>query len=114
MYNSQNAFANEGFIDELAQKAGTDPYQFRLNLLKNAPRHLGVLRLAAEKADWGKKMAKRQGMGIALHESFGSWAAHVAEVTVTKTGELSIDKICLLYTSPSPRDRQKSRMPSSA
>jgi isoquinoline 1-oxidoreductase beta subunit len=105
VYNSQNAFANEGFIDELAQKAGTDPYQFRINLLKNAPRHLGVLRLAAEKADWGKKMAKRQGMGIALHESFGSWAAHVAEVTVTKTGELSIDKIvaavdCGLVVNP--------------
>jgi isoquinoline 1-oxidoreductase beta subunit len=105
VYNSQNAFANEGFIDELAQKAGIDPYQFRLNLLKNAPRHLGVLRLAAEKADWGKKMAKRQGMGIALHESFGSWAAHVAEVTVTKTGELSIDKIvaavdCGLVVNP--------------
>jgi len=105
VYNSQNAFANEGFIDELAQKAGIDPYQFRLNLLKNAPRHLGVLRLAAEKANWGKKMAKRQGMGIALHESFGSWAAHVTEVTVTKKGELSIDKIvaavdCGLVVNP--------------
>ena len=105
VYNSQNAFANEGFIDELAQKAGIDPYQFRLNLLKNAPRHLGVLKLAAEKANWGKKMAKRQGMGIALHESFGSWAAHVAEITVTKTGELSIDKIvaavdCGLVVNP--------------
>ena len=55
VYNSQNAFANEGFIDELSQKAGIDPYQFRLNLLKNAPRHLGVLKLAAEKANWGKK-----------------------------------------------------------
>ena len=44
-------------------------------------------------------------MGIALHESFGSWAAHVAEITVTKTGELSIDKIvaavdCGLVVNP--------------
>ena len=50
-------------------------------------------------------MAKRRGMGIALHESFGSWAAHVAEVSVTKTGELSIDKIvaavdCGLVVNP--------------
>ena len=50
-------------------------------------------------------MANRQGMGIALHESFGSWAAHVAEVSVTKTGELSIDKIvaavdCGLVVNP--------------
>ena len=98
-------------IDELSQKAGIDPYQFRLNLLKNAPRHLGVLKLAAEKANWGKKMAKRQGMGIALHESFGSWAAHVAKVTVTKTGELSIDKIvaavdCGLVVNPDQWDAQ--------
>ena len=60
-------------------------------------------------------MAKRQGMGIALHESFGSWAAHVAKVTVTKTGELSIDKIvaavdCGLVVNP---DGVKAQMESS-
>ena len=93
VYNSQNAFANEGFIDELAEAAGKDSFQFRLDLLKDSPRHMGVLKLAAEKAGWGKKLGKDNGMGIAVHESFGSWAAMVAEVTVGEKGTLKIDKI---------------------
>ena len=93
VYNSQNAFANEGFIDELAHAAGTDPYKFRLKLLKNSARHLGVLKLAAEKAGWGNKLGKGRGRGIAVHESFGSWVAHVAEVTVNSNGNFTVDRI---------------------
>ena len=93
VYNSQNAFANEVFIDELAYKAGVDALEFRMNMLNNSPRHKAVLRLAAEKAGWGKPLVKGQGMGLAVHESFGSWSAQVATVTVSKTGELSVDKI---------------------
>jgi CO/xanthine dehydrogenase Mo-binding subunit len=93
VYNSQNAFANEVFIDELAYKAGVDALEFRMTMLNNSPRHKAVLRLAAEKAGWGKPLAKGQGMGLAVHESFGSWSAQVATVTVSKAGELSVDKI---------------------
>ena len=93
VYNSQNAFANEVFIDELAYKAGVDALEFRITMLNNSPRHKAVLRLAAEKAGWGKPLAKGQGMGLAVHESFGSWSAQVATVTVSKAGELSVDKI---------------------
>jgi isoquinoline 1-oxidoreductase beta subunit len=93
VYNSQNAFANEVFIDELAYKAGVDALEFRMTMLNNSPRHKAVLRLAAEKAGWGKHLAKGQGMGLAVHESFGSWSAQVATVTVSKAGELSVDKI---------------------
>ena len=93
VYNSQNAFANEGFIDEMAHAAGTDPYKFRLKLLKNSPRYLGVLKLAAEKAGWGKKLEKGRGRGIAVHKAFGSWAAQVAEVTVNRDGNFSVDRI---------------------
>jgi isoquinoline 1-oxidoreductase beta subunit len=93
VYNSQNAFANEVFIDELAYKAGVDALEFRMTMLNNSPRHKAVLRLAAEKAGWGKTLAKGQGMGLAVHESFGSWSAQVATVTVSKAGELSVDKI---------------------
>ena len=115
VYNSQNAFANEGFIDEMSYAAGVDPYKFRVQLLAEAPRHLGVIKLAAEKAGWGKKMGKGQGMGIAVHESFGSWAAQVAEVTVGENGKLTIDKIvttvdCGLVVNP---DGVKAQMESS-
>jgi isoquinoline 1-oxidoreductase beta subunit len=85
--NSQNAFANEGFIDELAQKAGIDPYQFRLNLLTNAPRHLGVLRLAAEKRI-GVKNGQETGNGYALHDHL-VLGRSCNRSYVTKKGELS-------------------------
>jgi isoquinoline 1-oxidoreductase beta subunit len=93
VYNSQNAFANEVFIDELAHKAGIDALTFRMNMLNNSPRHKEVLRLAADKAGWGKSLPKGQGMGLAVHESFGSWSAQVATVTVFKDGNISVDKI---------------------
>src|SRR3989449_5619783 len=51
--NSFNAFVVESFIDELAQAAKKDPYEYRRDLLGKAPRHLGVLNLAASKAGWG-------------------------------------------------------------
>ena len=93
VYNSQNAFANEVFIDELAHKAGIDALTFRMNMLNNSPRHKEVLRLATDKAGWGKPLPKGQGMGLAVHESFGSWSAQVATVTVSKDGNISVDKI---------------------
>ncbi|MBH30993.1 MAG: hypothetical protein CMG71_03260 [Candidatus Marinimicrobia bacterium] len=93
VYNSQNGFANEGFVDELAHLADEDPYHFRVKLLKNSPRHLGVLNVAAEKSGWGTKLGKGRGRGIAVHESFGSWAAHVAEVTVKSDGSFTVDRI---------------------
>ena len=93
VYNSQNAFANEVFIDELAHRADTDALEFRMNMLHDSPRHKEALRLAAEKAGWGKSLPKGQGMGLAVHESFGSWSAQVAQVTVSKNHEISIDKI---------------------
>ncbi|CAG0960993.1 xanthine dehydrogenase YagR molybdenum-binding subunit [Burkholderiales bacterium] len=80
--HSQNAFALEGFIDELAHAAGKDPYEYRRALLGNQPRARAVLELAASKAGWGKPLPKGQARGIAVHESFGSWVAQVAEVSV--------------------------------
>ncbi len=76
--HSHNAFITESFIDELAHKAEEDPYKFRRRLLGER-RHAQVLNLAAEKAGWGKP---RSGLhqGIAVHESFGSVVAEVAEI----------------------------------
>ncbi len=80
--HSHTAFATECFMDELAALAGKDPYQFRRALLTRHPRHLAVLDLAAQKAGWGKPLPKGRGRGIAVHSSFESYTAHVAEVSV--------------------------------
>ena len=80
--HSHNAFFSESFIDELAAKAGTNPLAFRRQWLQDAPRHLAVLNLAAEKANWGKTLPEGQAQGIALNESFGSIVAQVARVSM--------------------------------
>lgn len=80
--HSHNAFAVESFVDELAHASGKDPLEFRLGLLRNHPRSRRVLEVAAEKAGWGGPLKKGHGRGIAQHFSFGSYVAHVAEVSV--------------------------------
>ncbi|HSH91975.1 MAG TPA: molybdopterin cofactor-binding domain-containing protein [Ramlibacter sp.] len=80
--HSHNAFFSECFIDELAVQVKTDPVQFRRKLLKAAPRYLAVLNLAAEKAGWGSALPAGRARGVALHESFGSIVAQVAEVSL--------------------------------
>lgn len=80
--HTHSAFAVESFIDEMAQAAGKDPVEFRKAILTKAPRHLGVLTLAAEKAGWGTALPQGRARGIAVHESFGSYVAEVAEVSL--------------------------------
>ncbi len=80
--HSHTAFAMESLIDELAHAAGKDPVEYRRGLLANHARHLGVLNLVAEKSGWGGALEKGRARGVALHESFGSYVAQVAEVSV--------------------------------
>jgi isoquinoline 1-oxidoreductase beta subunit len=79
---SQNAFAIECFIDELARTAGHDPFEYRRALLKDAPRGRAVLERAAQMAAWGRRQAAHSALGIAMYRSFGSWVAMVAEVVI--------------------------------
>jgi len=80
--HSYNAFFTECFLDELAAAAGQDPLAYRRALLESHPRHRAVLDLAAEKAGWGTPLPAGRARGLALHASFGSICAQVAEVSL--------------------------------
>jgi isoquinoline 1-oxidoreductase beta subunit len=113
--STHNIFVVESFIDELAAAAKQDPVAYRRALLGNAshdeagldaaavapwagappepPRVKGVLDLAAEKADWGKQLPERRGRGVAAQYAFGSYLATVAEVAVSREGEVEIPRV---------------------
>ncbi|MGB8855128.1 MAG: xanthine dehydrogenase family protein molybdopterin-binding subunit [Burkholderiales bacterium] len=91
--HSYNAFFVESFMDEMAQAAGKDPYEFRKSLLQNHPRHRAVLELAAGKAGWGQPLAAGSARGIALHESFSAICAQVAEVSVDKYNAIKVKRV---------------------
>jgi isoquinoline 1-oxidoreductase beta subunit len=91
--HSQNAFVTETFFDEVATAAGRDPVEMRLELIGDHPRQAAVLKLAAEKAGWGTPLPAGRGRGVALHESFGTKVAEVAEVTVRDDGGFSVDRV---------------------
>jgi isoquinoline 1-oxidoreductase beta subunit len=84
--STHTAFVVECFLDELAEAAGKDPLEFRLAMMADYPRHTAVLRLAAEKAGWGSALPEGRVRGIALAESFSSYVAQVAEISVGDGG----------------------------
>lgn len=95
--SSHTAFSTEAFLDEVSGAMGQDPLALRLQLLAGHPRHVAVLKLAADKGGWGTPLearaGERRGRGIAVHESFKSIVAHVAEVTVARDGSLKVDRV---------------------
>ncbi|MGA2568681.1 MAG: molybdopterin cofactor-binding domain-containing protein, partial [Pseudolabrys sp.] len=91
--SSQNAFFMEGYIDELAHAAGHDAYKFRRALLEHRPDFLGVLDKIAEKSDWGKPLPAGRGRGIAIFECYDTIIGQVAEVTVSRKGEVRVDRV---------------------
>jgi isoquinoline 1-oxidoreductase beta subunit len=91
--SSHTAFVTEVFLDEVAHAAGEDPVALRRRLLQGHPRHLAVLELAAAKAGWGTPLPKGWGRGVAVHESFHSFVAEVAEVSVAADGTFKVERV---------------------
>jgi isoquinoline 1-oxidoreductase beta subunit len=89
---NQNAIYLECFIDELAHATGQDPLAFRRTLMSQSPKHLAVLNAAAERAGWGQPLPTGRARGVALHESFGSVCAQVAEVAL-EGGRLRVHRV---------------------
>ena len=90
--STHTAFSTEVLINELAIAAGKDPVAFRRALLKDHPRHRGVLDLAAQKAGWGKPLPKGRWRGVAVHESFNSYVAEVAEISIAD-GKPKVERV---------------------
>lgn len=91
--HTHTAYSTETFMDELAKAAGRDPVEFRRALLKGHPRHLGVLNLAAEKSGWGTPLSEGRYRGIAVHESFSSFVAEVAEISMQDDGNFRVERV---------------------
>ncbi len=80
--HSHTGYAVEAFVDELLEAAGQDPVKGRLAMMANSPRHAGVLKAVAERAGWtGAKLDNGRARGVAVVDSFGSYVAHIAEVS---------------------------------
>ena len=99
--NTFNAFVVESFIDELAHAAKKDPYEYRRDLLGKAPRHLGVLNLAATKAGWSTPLPAGRSRGIAVWKSFDSYVAEVAEISLRPDGTPRVHRVvCAVDCGP--------------
>ena len=83
----------ESISDEMAYAAGVDPLEYRYRIYKNDSRLINVLKLAADKSDWGKPLAKRQGRGIGVFRAVSSFAAVIVDVTVSNDSLVKVNKV---------------------
>lgn len=90
--HSHTAFAMESMVDEIAHAAGKDPLEYRLALLAAKPRLVGALKLVAAKAGWGTPLSAGRARGLAVHQSFGSVIAQIAEVSLDG-GRIRVHKV---------------------
>lgn len=109
--NSRNAFVVESFLDEIAAASGKDPYLLRYELLRNAPNRRSVLKLAAEKAGWGRKPPEGLFRGIAVHDFHDTAVAMVAEISIERGREIKVHRVvcgvhCGIVINPRTIERQ--------
>lgn len=107
----RSTFVVESFMDELAAQAKVDPVRYRMDLLGGAPRVRNVLKVASEKAGWGKTLPKGQGRGVSVMHAFGSFFAVVADVTVNSSGEVAVNRVvcavdCGMVVNPNTIEAQ--------
>ncbi len=91
--HTHTAYVVETMIDELASAAGLDPVDYRLDLLHDDPRKAAVLRLAAEKAGWHQPPPAGRSRGVAVHKSFGSIVAEIAEISMNDDGTVKLERV---------------------
>lgn len=91
--HSTHGFFIESFVDELAHFSGKDPYQFRKELLAHQPRFQALLDKVAAQTNWGQPLPEGFGRGIAVHASFGTIVAQVAEVEVSNEGAVKVRRV---------------------
>ena len=91
--STHTAFATECFLDDIARATGKDPFELRRSLLSKHPRHKAVLELAAQKAGWGTPLPKSRARGIAVHESFHTFVAQVAEISGKGDGSFRLERV---------------------
>ncbi|MDO8906388.1 xanthine dehydrogenase family protein molybdopterin-binding subunit [Hydrogenophaga sp.] len=114
--HSHQAFFKECFLDEVAHAVQADPVAYRASLLQRHPRHLAVLQRVAELSRWGESIASVAGTpararGVALHESFGSIVAQVAEVSLRPDNSIRVHEVwcvidCGLAVNPQLIEQQ--------
>ena len=90
--HTHTAYVMETMIDEIASATKQDPVALRMSLLADDARERAVLALATEKAGWSPPLAAGRFRGVAVHESFGSYVATVAEISKTADGGIKVER----------------------
>ncbi|WP_428674867.1 molybdopterin cofactor-binding domain-containing protein [Roseibium sp.] len=91
--HTHTAYVMETMMDRIAREAGKDPVAYRLDMIKDDPRKVAVLKLATEKAGWNTPAPEGRYRGVAVHKSFGSYVAEVAEISFRDDGTVKVEKV---------------------